>query len=97
MKLTRLALTLAAVALGATALIAQPPKKPSTPAADSVKALKRDIRQQKVDERQAKAKGDTAKAHQLKKARKADKKALKLLKKEDATKTTKKTAPPKKP
>lgn len=89
----------AALALSATALEAQAaskPKKSTTAAQDSAKALKRVVKTDKADLARAKASGDTAKARALKKEIKKDKKVRKALKGQDTTskKDAKKAATP---
>lgn len=97
--MTRLRITplIVAFAIAGTALGAQPPakaKKEATPQSDSIKALKRNLKYGKADARAAKEKGDTAKARQIKKAMKAEKKTLAKLQGKDTVKkdSTKKKA-----
>ena len=104
MTRTRIATLITALALGATALGAQATtkaKKARTPQEDSAKALKREIKMDKIDRKKAKAAGDTAKAKALSKDIKKSEKTRKALKGKDTTakkdtskKDAKKAAPP---
>lgn len=107
MSTSRITLLIAALALGASSLGAQAAtktKKAKTPQEDSAKALKREIKMDKLDRKKAKAAGDTAKAKALSKDIKNAEKSRKALKGKDTTakKGAKKTdapppPPPKKP
>ncbi len=111
MTRTRIASLIVFLALCATSLGAQATtktKKARTPQEDSAKALKREIKMDKIDRKKAKASGDTAKAKALSKDIKKSEKVRKTLKGKDTTakkdtskKDTKKAAapppPPKKP
>jgi hypothetical protein len=84
----RIASLFVALVFGATALEAQPPtkqKKTSTPQQDSAKALKREIKSDKIDRKKAKAAGDTARVKALTKDIKTSDKARKKLKGKDTT------------
>lgn len=88
MSRIRMVSLLTALALGAAVLEAQgttKPAKTTTPAQDSAKKLKRNEKVAKVDMKKAKASGDTAKAHALKKEIKKDKKARKAIQGKDTT------------
>ena len=100
----RIATLVAALVLGSTALGAQAAakaKKARTPQEDSAKALKREIKMNKIDRKKAKAAGDSAKVKALSKDIKKNEKDRKKMKGKDTTskKDAKKPAapPPKKP
>jgi hypothetical protein len=91
------AVLLAGLVLGASGLSAQ--AKKTTPAQDSLKALKKDIKADKAMRKEALKAGDTTKAKALKKDIKADKAKRDSLKKKNPG-TKKKSVPldaPKKP
>src|ERR1035437_2011256 len=84
----RIASLLVALALSATALEAQATtkqKKARTPQEASGKALKREIKMDKVDLKKAKAAGDSVKIKTLKKQIKTNDKARKRLEGKDTT------------
>ena len=100
MKRTQLAVLVAAIALGSSGLAAQqanPAAKKGTAQHDSLKAVKKTIKSNKVARKAAKASGDTAAAKALKKQIKAEKKTKAALKAEKVTPATKKPAVPPKP
>lgn len=92
MKRNHLTVLAAAIVLGSASLAAQQPApKKTTPQHDSLKTVKKSIKQDKAARRAAKAKGDTATARQLKKQIKAETKTKAALKAETGkTATTKK-------
>ena len=95
MKRMRLAMFVAAVALGSSSLAAQQPTsttKKATAQHDSLKSVKKTIKTNKAARKTAKAKGDTATARKLKNQLKTEKKTKTALKAE-----TGKAAPAKKP
>jgi hypothetical protein len=93
MKRIQLAVFVASIVLGSASLAAQQPAaKKATAQRDSLKTVKRTIKQDKAARKTAKAKGDTATARKLKTQLKAEKKTKDALKTE-----TGKTAPAKKP
>ena len=88
MSTSRMTLLIAALALGASSLGAQAAtktKKARTPQEDSAKALKREIKMDKLDRKKAKAAGDTAKAKALSKDIKHAEKSRKALQGKDTT------------
>ena len=96
MKRARLAVALlAALAVGSTGLAAQQKK---TPAQDSLKALKKEIKADKAEIAAAKKSGDTVKVKRLTAERKADKAKRDSLKmKGGGKKKVPLGGPPKKP
>jgi len=94
MKRIHLALLVGALALGAhTAMAQQPTQKKGSAQHDSLKTVKKSLRADKAARKAAKAKGDTATAHKLKKQIKAEKKEKAALKAETGKPVTPKKQP----
>jgi hypothetical protein len=93
MKRIHLAALVAVIALGSARLPAQqttPAPKKASAQHDSLKAVKKTIKADKVARKAAKAKGDTATARKLKHQLKAEKQTKAALKAESTTTTPKK-------
>jgi uncharacterized membrane protein (DUF106 family) len=91
MKRIQLAVLVASIALGSASLAAQQPAtKKATPQHDSLKTVKKTIKQDKAARKTAKAKGDTATARKLKQQIRSEKKTKEALKAETGKTPTKK-------